>query len=287
MMLPSFWIGPDGVRLRGNAAAQLTLAYLVWGPSANAIGLFFVTLAQVAEHTGLAPDEVRASLVTLESLDMAHHDEAAMLAYVPRIAVHQTGVAMRAGSKTTRGLSVELRPYGEHPFVARWWALYRDPLGLADAPPSSVEPQMSLLDEPKSPTPTSPKPAPIRKAGRLPLSVMTVDWRPNDKTLALAPVGLDADLIVEDFRNYWLAQGKRMADWNAAFRNNLTKIGSTPFLMQRFVKVAKAAPERFPRPLPPPPPVGEPVPAPAELRRALEEGLGLRSLDDLNGGNDG
>lgn len=79
--------------------------------------------------------------------------------------------------------------------------------------------------------------------------------------------GLDADAIIEDFVNYWLAEGKMMADWTAAFRNNVSRIKRTDFLL---VKYKRPIPVSLRSGAPPTPTHGPPAAPPPDLAERMK-----------------
>lgn len=50
-------------------------------------------------------------------------------------------------------------------------------------------------------------------------TTMKTDWRPSQPAQdQCAAMGLDVEQVIEDVRDYWLSNGKRMVDWDAVFR---------------------------------------------------------------------
>lgn len=85
----------------------------------------------------------------------------------------------------------------------------REPSGGAYAPDGGLWPP------PPEQSPPAKKQARRKQRHHLP-----DDWVPKDQHVEKArTLGVDLEEEAEKFRNYWQAQGKPMADWDATFRN--------------------------------------------------------------------
>lgn len=113
-------------------------------------------------------------------------------------------------------------------------------------------------EEPPTPTTSSKK-----SRGRKPASFMTADWALSDDLRAKTrAAGLDPDLLRQDFVDYWLAQGKSMADWDATFRSRIRQVIATDWARQKFALVERVAPA-------PKEQHGPPAPVPPELLQRM------------------
>lgn len=297
---PAFWKRGSGKRLRGKPGAQVLALYLMTCEQGTACGLFNMSVTIMSHETGLTPKQTEDALAVLAAEDLAHLDEDAELVWVPGTALHQVGAELKPGDKRRIGILEELRRCGSHRFVADFYARYGTAFSLPPPPPSvakmlharplegasdgpseplgsqynnSNSTDQSLPDSaaPKTLLPPVSEPVPQdakpKRGGRAARSLCPEDWQPLPKDReAVVSAGLDADAIVHDFVNYWRAEGKLMADWNAAFRNNVSRIQRTDFL-----KVKYAAPAPVPRAAAAPAEEkhGAPVPPPADLAERM------------------
>jgi hypothetical protein len=136
------------------------------------------------------------------------------------------------------------------------------------SPPSDGrEPEASQCEP--APLRLEPTVTPKRRArGQAEATPIAPDWRPTPQTLEWAHAkGVDAEALVEPFRNHWLASATNhlKRDWQAAFRtwvDNEIKWGKAPRWMP-------------PKP-PKPPPAAEtasPPVSPEELARVRQQAL--------------
>lgn len=131
---PQFWMRGSGKRLRGDADAQVLAMYLVTGPAANMIGVYYVSFVAMAHETGLGEKRTREALERIEIAEFAFYDESSELVWVPNMASYQLGDTMKSGDKRRLGVLAELKKIGSHPFVASFYDLYGEPYALGDRP---------------------------------------------------------------------------------------------------------------------------------------------------------
>lgn len=131
---PFFWTRGSGKRLRGNPDAQVVAAYLSTAPSANMIGIYYVSLASIASDTGITEDRVRAALAAIEAAGYAAYDFEAEIVWVPNHAQFEIGAELRAGDKRRPRIYAELRQVNDHRFADDFRRRYAPAYGLA--PPS-------------------------------------------------------------------------------------------------------------------------------------------------------
>lgn len=118
--------------------------------------------------------------------------------------------------------------------------------------------------EPPKP-PEGAEPAPKLGTKRKRRTAIQADWKPGATLVAQAEtLGLDVDLVIRDFVNFWLSEAKPKGDWERTFANNLDRIMATDTLFRRFKSTKpKPTPRREP---------AEPVtydPPPAGFAEAL------------------
>lgn len=98
--------------------------------------------------------------------------------------------------------------------------------------------------------------------GRRARSTMKHGWQPNATAIAaLEKQGLSPQAVIDDFRDYWLSNGKAMVDWDACFRNRIRQIEREEWLVAKFKAVAPPASSRER----PPTNYGPPAPPPTDL----------------------
>lgn len=95
-----------------------------------------------------------------------------------------------------------------------------------------------------------------KKAKRDPVIAMREDWQPTQEHLDhLRAQGLRSEDVVEDFRAHWIAERKRKNadDWSATFRQNISRILRTDWLLEKF-RMGEGERARAAWPDDPPPP---------------------------------
>lgn len=121
---PFFWLKGSGKRLRGDALAQSIAAYLSTCPDANMVGIFFVSLATIASHTGHDIPTVRAALERIAVAKYAYYDFDAEMVWIPNHAHFEIGEAMKPADKRRGKVLQELSQVGGHPFVQQFRVRY-------------------------------------------------------------------------------------------------------------------------------------------------------------------
>lgn len=96
---PQFWIGDTGRRLRGSLEAQVVAAYLVTGPPAHPLGIFYLPIPTVAHDTGLSIGGATKGLRRLIEEGFCLYDEPSSYVYVPEMARIQVAETMKPGDK--------------------------------------------------------------------------------------------------------------------------------------------------------------------------------------------
>ena len=72
-VLPSFWIGPSGKKLRGDMEAQLLALYLMTSPHANMIGVYHCPILYMAHETGMPLEGATKALQRLCEAGFCHY----------------------------------------------------------------------------------------------------------------------------------------------------------------------------------------------------------------------
>lgn len=114
-VLPSFWTGETGSRLKGDLAAQLLAQYLISSPHANMLGLYRCPLAYMEEDLGIERSPLEGALKALERVGFAYFDPLTRVVFVPQMARIQMqldpGEALKPGDnrvKSARALFAEI-----------------------------------------------------------------------------------------------------------------------------------------------------------------------------------
>ncbi len=130
---PFFWTRGSGKRLRGKPEAQIVAAYLSTAPSANMIGIYYVSIASIANDTGIPEDRVRAALEDVEASGYASYDHEQEIVWVPNHAHFEIGENLRAGDKRRPRVYAELRQVSGHRFADEFRRRYGVAYGLTPA----------------------------------------------------------------------------------------------------------------------------------------------------------
>lgn len=150
---PQFYTGTTGKKIRECADTQSVAVYLLAGPHANMIGLYYLPMPTLCHETGLSarytpskplrspfgdPSEPHLSpievaqkiLQSLAKLDFAHYDPESETFWVPEMARFQIGDHLEPKDKRIAGVRNELMRYRNSPFVKDFCARYGSSYGL-------------------------------------------------------------------------------------------------------------------------------------------------------------
>jgi hypothetical protein len=134
-VLPRFWTGGTGKRLRGHKEAQIVAFHLMTGPSTTMTGVFNLALPTLCHETGLTEVEARLGLKRLQEEGFALCDEAEELMWVPSLARIQLGEELKvsANGKADHRVAAVRRaiaPFRAHPFYSEFLNRYGGPYKL-------------------------------------------------------------------------------------------------------------------------------------------------------------
>ncbi len=105
---PRFWTGRTGKRIRDlGRDAQVVALYLVTGPNANMLGLYYLPLPTLCHEVGSPLQGAQKARRGLSEAGFAHYDEATEHVWVPEMARHQVGEALKVGDKRIAGIIKE------------------------------------------------------------------------------------------------------------------------------------------------------------------------------------
>lgn len=128
-IVPTFWTGGSGAKLRGKSDAQVLAFYLMTSPLSSMLGLYYESLHSILHHTGLTEAAFREALPLVS--EIALYDEEAALVFLPEGSCYQLGPTLSAGDKKRKGLLSQLKVYRNHDFVRRWVERYYDCYNLS------------------------------------------------------------------------------------------------------------------------------------------------------------
>ncbi len=108
---PSFWHGTTGKQIRRfGPECQVLALYLITGPGAHALGLYYLPLPTVAHETGLTIEQVRMSLANLQEIKFCSYDEQTEMVFVVNMARFQIAERLeRKGQGTQPGFGAKWR----------------------------------------------------------------------------------------------------------------------------------------------------------------------------------
>jgi hypothetical protein len=133
---PRFWTGHTGRQIRAaGCEAQVVALYLVSGPQANMIGLYYLPLPTLCHETGLSQHSAAKALRSLSELDFAFYDEGEEVVWVPEMARYQIADTLKAADNRIVAIEKEVGNYGKSRFYGAFLARYRNSFRLERVPP--------------------------------------------------------------------------------------------------------------------------------------------------------
>jgi hypothetical protein len=124
-----FWTGKTGRAMRGRPNLRIAAMYLITGPNANMVGIYYLAVPTMAHETGMSEMEVKGALNALRALEIAYYDAHQEVVYVPAMAKYQIGETLAANNTAVhKGINNQLDQYKGHPFeqdfIVRYGAAY-------------------------------------------------------------------------------------------------------------------------------------------------------------------
>ncbi|MDH4228955.1 MAG: helix-turn-helix domain-containing protein [Nitrospirota bacterium] len=125
-----------------GAAAQVTALYLITGPHANALGLYYLPVPYLCHDTGMDRDQALRALAALDQAGFASYDADSSFVWIPEMAAWQYGEWLSPRDKRVTGIRRTLARMPQNPFAVRFTERYRqvfhlDPLAATTAGSSS------------------------------------------------------------------------------------------------------------------------------------------------------
>jgi hypothetical protein len=169
---PTFWTGDTGRALRKMGSdVQLVALYLITGPHANMIGLYYMPLPTLCHETGLPLQGASKALRRLSEGGFAAYDEDSEVVWVPEMARYQLGDEVVPKDNRHKAILRELEKYKKTRFFLqfheRYGAAYHlptpSPFEAPSKPLRSQEQEQEQEQETLS-GPSDPDAAPKTKA---------------------------------------------------------------------------------------------------------------------------
>ncbi len=102
---PQFWIGKTGKVLRREGAlAQLVALYLVTGPHANMLGLYYLPQSYITHDMGLPPDDAQRGLQACVASGFCRYDESTEVVWVCEMARWQIADVLKEKDLRVKGV---------------------------------------------------------------------------------------------------------------------------------------------------------------------------------------
>lgn len=143
---PQRWIGGTGKNLRRGIQsrqkgdperetfkdAQIVADMLVNNPAANMYGLYYITLGNMADLTGLDVQEIRDALALLQREEFAYYDPTTEFVWVREMARVQMFLPLKPGDKNVKTANRWYLQLPRNPYLGRFYDRYADDLHLQD-----------------------------------------------------------------------------------------------------------------------------------------------------------
>jgi hypothetical protein len=104
VIVPSFWIGETGKKLRGDVNAQVLALYLMTCPHSTMTGVFHCPILYMAHETGLTMEGATKALARLSEEGFCEYDEVSECVFVVRMAAYQIAESLKPGDKRILGV---------------------------------------------------------------------------------------------------------------------------------------------------------------------------------------
>ncbi len=160
---PRFWLGSTGRQLRKDGAdAQVVALYLLTAPTSNMIGLYCLSIATLANDTGMPMRRANHALHRLGGIGFADYDIQAEVVWVHEMARFQIAERLKPGDKQCKGVQREYAQLPENQFLAPFFEKYSEPFNLtvrrgldrstgstSEGPPKALRSQEQEQDQEK------------------------------------------------------------------------------------------------------------------------------------------
>lgn len=154
-ILPRYWTGGSGAKLRKEHLPRLLGAYLFTAPTANPIGIFYLPIVAVMHELGCTLEEARAAMARLADpeIEIAMYDEEESLVWVPQMCAVAIGETMSPGDKRRPWLLKTLSAHRKHRFYNEFLAKYGESHGVLAALAAAARPARKSAQRAVKPLP--------------------------------------------------------------------------------------------------------------------------------------
>ncbi len=145
---PQFWIGETGKALRrAGVDAQTVGLYLLSGPHANMIGLYYLPKLYIAHETGLGMEGASKGLSACVNAGFCAYDETSEIVWVYEMARFQVAEVLSVADKRSAGIQNEYNALPDNPFLSGFYDKYRAAFNMG-VRRGIGEPQVRYLQAP-------------------------------------------------------------------------------------------------------------------------------------------
>lgn len=122
---PKFWIGKTGKALRKKGPEAVIVGmYLMTAPTANMLGLYYLTIGTIAHETGLGFEGASKGLQSAIEAGFCSYDEESEVVWVFEMASYQVGEALKENDLRVKGVQNEYDALPENPYLAQFFDKY-------------------------------------------------------------------------------------------------------------------------------------------------------------------
>lgn len=150
---PRFWIGDTGRAIRRlGPEAQLLALYMLSGPHANMIGLYYLPKAYMAHDTGIPIEGASKALLGLIEAGFCTYDEDTEMVWVHEMARFQVGDELKPTDKRCAGIASTYAEAPKCPMLSGFFDRYADHYHLPTR--REYQPKGSPIEAPSKPLPS-------------------------------------------------------------------------------------------------------------------------------------
>lgn len=121
-----FWTGHTGRLIRGlGPEARVVSLYLLSGPAANMIGLYYLPIPTLCHETGLSEKAALKALRSLSEVQFAEYDPVSEMVWIPNMARYQIADQLHPNDKQCKGVWRELSRYRNTKYFKAFYERYQ------------------------------------------------------------------------------------------------------------------------------------------------------------------
>src|SRR6266851_4571257 len=130
---PGFWHGTTGRQIRRlGPDCQVLALYLISGPGAHALGLYYLALPTAAHETGLTLEQVRSGIAKLCEIEFCAYDDENEVVFVLNMARFQIGERLERKDNNITWIWREMEKMRSLPFFDLLLERYGERYQVAD-----------------------------------------------------------------------------------------------------------------------------------------------------------